>query len=131
MYRDPTFLYLGVLCSLLLGMLRASATESQATDRIRLLNKMQIYFKKASGLPQYINMLVDLQKRALRINRNDPITDATILGLAVADVMKSGQHPRLEEDYSHTAPANKTWAEWQRLALKEFKCVETWLAAQG
>ena len=40
---------------------------------------MQTFFHTAEGLPQYINMLEDLQKQALRIDPNDPITDTTIL----------------------------------------------------
>ena len=92
---------------------------------------MQTFFKKASGLPQYINMLEDLQKQALRMDRNDPITDQTILGLAEADILANAQYPRLEEDWSRVPAANKNWQEWTRLALLEYERVETRLAAQG
>ena len=59
---------------------------------------MQTYFQTAEDPPQYINMLEDLQKQALRIDPNDPVTDATILSLAVTDVLKSGKYSRLKDD---------------------------------
>ena len=37
----------------------------------------------------------------------------------------------MEEDLSRVAKANKSWAAWKRMALKEFKQVEARLAAQG
>ena len=76
-------------------------------------------------------MLEDLQKQALRMDRNDPITDQTILGLAEADVLSSAQYPRLEEDWSRVPAVNKIWREWKRLALLEYERVEARLAAQG
>ena len=59
---DPIFQYSRVPCRTLLATIQNIATGRQATDRISLLNEMQTYFAKASGLPQYINMLQDLQK---------------------------------------------------------------------
>ena len=67
---------------------------------------MQTCFKKASGLPQYINMLEDLQKQVLRMDRNDPITDQTILGLTEADVLSSAQFPASRK----TGPASRRQA---------------------
>ncbi len=107
-HRYPVFLYAHTPCRALLQTLLNIATGRQATDHIALLNEMQTFFKKASGLPQYIIMLEDLQKQALRMDRNDPITDQMILGLAEADVLSSAQYPCLEEDWSRLPVASKT-----------------------
>ena len=130
-HRDPTFQYARVPPRALIFTLRGIATGRQATDRIGLLKEMQTYFENVTSLPQYINMLEDLQKKALRIDRNDPITEATILTMAVTDVIKSGQFPRLEEDWTRVPPPGQTWQEWKRLALAEYERVEARLAAQG
>ncbi len=64
------------------------------------------------------------------MDKNDSITDQTILGLAEADILSSAQYPRLKEDWPGPLAASKAWAEWKHLALIKHKCVETHLAAQ-
>ena len=61
-HRDPVFQYARDPCRAILQTLRSIATGRQSTDRIALLNEMQTLCKRAEGLPQYINMLEDLQK---------------------------------------------------------------------
>ncbi len=62
-------------------------------------------------------MLEDLQKQARHIDPNDPVTDATTLGMAVTDILKSGQYRQLEEGWSCVAPINQNWMEWKRRSL--------------
>ena len=126
------FAYSRVPPRALLATIRNIATGRQATDNISLLNKMQTFFHTAEGLPQYINMLEDLQKQALRIDPNDPITDTTILKMAIADVLKSGQYPKLEDAWSLIVnPALRTWDAWKLLAIAEYDREEIRRAAKG
>ena len=55
---------------------------------------MKKYHLWANGIIEYINMLGNAQRTALRINKTNPITDMSVLNIATAAMILSQQFPR-------------------------------------
>ena len=111
--RQPTFVYSRVSIRDLLNVLTKNAPGTRAPDRIDLINKMQGYFAKAPGIPEYINMLEDAQKRAKAIDAKKEVKDETLVDIAVASVVKSGHFQRADEDWDRLPADDQTWAKWK------------------
>ena len=79
---------------------------------------MREYHLSAEGVPEYINMLEDAQRTAIRINQNNLITDSSVLADATASMLSSQQFPRATEEWEHLKPSAKTWTEWKDLYKK-------------
>lgn len=129
--RDATFAYSRVPCRRLLAALETNAPGTHAPDRIKLINSMQEFYDKAAGIPEYINMLEDAQKRALQINQRKPITDETLVDIASAAVLASGRFERADEDWDKLAPDDQTWDQWKPIYLEAHERLRAREAAQG
>ncbi|KAL7531028.1 hypothetical protein ACHAXR_003813, partial [Thalassiosira sp. AJA248-18] len=70
---------------------------------------MRDYHNTAEGIPEYINMLEDAQRQALRIDSNNPITNASVLVIATSAFLKDNRFPRTSEDWEDL-PKKKTRA---------------------
>ena len=69
----------------------------------------QKYYQQADGIPEYINMLEDDQRTALRIDETNPITDTSVLNIATAAMLSSQQFPRTTEEWEDVPPVDKHW----------------------
>ena len=61
-----------------------------------LRTKMQLYYSQADGIPQFINMMEDAQKKAKRAGM--PIADVELVMLASAAVLAAQHFPRKVDD---------------------------------
>ena len=72
---------------------------------------MRDYHHTAEGIPEYINMLEDAQRSALRIDANNPITNASVLVIATSAFLKDNRFPRTSEDWEDLSSTEKTWVQ--------------------
>ena len=99
----------------ILDHLQVSCLGTHAIDALSLQIAMRDYHLKAEGIPEYINMLEDAQRQALRIDENNPITNASVLVIATSAFLKDSRFPRTSEDWEDLLPNEKTWEAWKKL----------------
>ena len=107
--RDTDTLYTNVKPKVLLAHLQAGCTGRHSLDLLVLHNEMQRYHLEVEGTPEYINMLEDAQKQAVRYGRT--ISNETLLLFASIAILTTERYPRANDDWEDRAEANKTWAE--------------------
>ena len=95
--------------------LQQACLGTHAIDALSLQNAMCDYHLTAEGIPEYINMLEDAQRQALRIDENNPITDASVLVIATSAFLKDNRFPRTSEDWEDLPSNRKTWATWKTM----------------
>ena len=81
----------------------------------------QKYYQQADGIPEYINMLEDDQRTALRIDETNPITDTSVLNIATDTMLSSQLFPHTTEEWEDVPPVDKHWK----------KCKTMYKVAQG
>jgi regulator of replication initiation timing len=111
--KDETTFYAKVRPKTILDHLQSTCTGLHALDVLALQNDMQQYHVQAEGIPEYINMLEDAQKKA-RLAKIT-ITDATLFIIATNAMLTSEQFPRANEDWEELDPADQTWKKWKEL----------------
>ena len=85
--RDSNSLYTEVAPKDILAHLQAGCTGLHALDLLALHNEMQRYHLEVKGIPEYINMLEDAQRKSSRAGRT--IADETILLLSITAMLMS------------------------------------------
>jgi hypothetical protein len=73
-----------------------------------LQSGMQSYYEKADGIPQYIALLEDAQKKAKHANM--PIADAKLVMMALAAVLAVQHFPREVDDWEGLPALLSTWS---------------------
>lgn len=111
--KDPTTFYTQVLAVDLLDHLQTICGGLHALDILNLQNEMQKYHLEAEGVPEYINLLEDAQKRSKRAG--NPVTDATLVVIATNAMLTTEQFPRTNEDWEELDVADRTWLKWKDL----------------
>ena len=71
---------------------------------------MQRYHLEVEGIPEYINMLEDAQRQAVREGRT--IADETLLLFVSTAMLTSERFPRSNDDWEERAEIYKTWPQW-------------------
>ena len=69
---------------------------------------MQSYYEQVDGIPQYITLLEDAQKKAKRGNM--PITDAKLVMMALAAVLAVHHFPREVDNWEGLPALSRTWS---------------------
>ena len=72
---------------------------------------MHQYYAQADGIPQYIIMLEDAQKKAKRADM--PIADVELVMMASAAVLAAQHFPREVDDWEGLPAASRTWTAWK------------------
>jgi hypothetical protein len=78
---------------------------------ISLRTNMHQYYILADGIPQYINMLEDAQKKAKRAGM--PITNIELVMMASAAVLAAQHFPREVDDWEGLPSSACTWLAWK------------------
>jgi len=113
--KDGKFFYTRRTAKEIIDHLQAGCLGTHAIDALSLQIAMQDYHHKAEGIPEYINMLEDAQRAAMRIDANNPITNASVLVIATSAFLKDNQFPRTSEDWEDLPPNQKTWEMWKKM----------------
>ena len=114
--RDPDTIYTEVAPQYFFAHLQAGCTSRHALDLFALHNEMQRYHLEVEGIPEYINMLVDAQRQAIRAGHT--IKYDTLLLFASTMMLISERSPRANENWEDRAECEKTCATW-KLAYKQ------------
>ena len=95
---------------------KQGAPAWHALDLLVLYNKMQHYHLEVEGIPEYINLLEDSQRKSGR--EGHTISDKTILIFASTAMLTSERFPRANDDWEDRAELEETLATW-KLAYKQ------------
>ncbi len=113
--KSAKYFYTKVTAREIIVHLQKACLGTHAIDALSLQIAMRDYHHTAEGIPEYINMLEDAQRQALRINENNPITDASVLVIASAALLKDGRFARTSDEWENLSPQQKTWDAWKTM----------------
>jgi hypothetical protein len=82
-----------------------------AIDMISVCTNMHQYYTQADGIPQYIIMLEDAQKKANRAGM--PIADIELVMMALAAILSAQHFPHKVNDWEGLPSAARTWTAWK------------------
>jgi hypothetical protein len=94
--KDADTFYTKVSALEIITFLDANSGGLHAVDMLSLRTNMHTYYVQANGIPQYINMLEDAQKKARRAGM--PIADVELVMMASAAVLAAQHFPRKVDD---------------------------------
>ena len=97
--------------------LQSQYTGRHAIDILALQDEMRQYHINHKGIPEYINSLEGVQRRAKRAGDSDEyaITDATLLLIASTAMLKTQQFPRVNGEWENLARTGKIWPKWKAM----------------
>ena len=78
---------------------------------ISLRTNMTQYYVQADGIPQFIVMMEDAQKKAKRAGM--PIADVELVMMASAAVLAAQHFPREVDDWEGLPAVDRTWRAWK------------------
>jgi hypothetical protein len=78
---------------------------------VNLPTKMLLYYDKADGIPEYIDLLEEAQRKLARANL--PMSNDQLLAIASTTVLASGHFPRPTDEWEALPRACKTWPAWK------------------
>jgi len=113
--KDARHFYTRVTAKELLDHLQASCLGTHAIDALGLQIAMKEFHHQAEGIPEYINLLEDAQRTAIRIDKNNPITNASVLVIATTAMIADGRFPRTTEEWEDLPATDKTWKKWKTM----------------
>jgi hypothetical protein len=82
-----------------------------AINMIFLHLNMSQYYVQADGIPQFIVMIEDAQKRAKQAGM--PIANVELVMMALAAVLAAQHFPREMDDWEGLSAINRTWRAWK------------------
>ena len=109
--KDADAFYTKVTALEIIAYLDANSGGLHAIDMIALRTSMHQYYVQADGIPQYIIMLEDAQKKAKRAGM--PIADIELVMMASAAVLAAQHFPREVDDWEGLPSAARTWVAWK------------------
>jgi hypothetical protein len=128
--KDADIFYTKVTACKIIAFLDANSRGLHAIDMISLRTNMHNYYTQADGIPQYINMLEDAQKKATRAGM--PIANIKLVMMASAAVLAAQHFPREVDDWEGLPSASRTWTAWKTaFCLTHVKRQQQILASGG
>ncbi len=109
--KDAKTLYTKVTAIEIMALLDANSGGLHAIDMISLRTKMTQYYVQADGIPQFIVMMEDAQKKAKRAGM--PIADVELVMMASAAVLAAQHFPRKVDDWEGLLDVDRTWRAWK------------------
>ncbi len=109
--KDGDTFYTKVLAIDLMAFLDANSGGLHTVDMLTLRTNMHRYYAQADGIPQYIIMLEEAQKKAKRAGT--PIADIELVMMALAAVLAAMHFPREVDDWEGLPTLNRTWSAWK------------------
>ncbi len=91
---------------------------------------MHQYYSQADGIPQFVNMMEDAQKKAKRAGM--PIANVELVMMALAAVLMAQHFSRKLDDWEGLPSSSWTWSAWKTaFCLAHIKCQRQILALGG
>ena len=113
-YRDlrhARSFYTAVTAQQLLDHLEANCGGLHPSELVNLPTEMMGYYAIAEGIPEYINMLEEAQRKLARANL--PMSDDQLLAIASTAVLASEHFPRPTDEWEAQPRHMKTWPAWK------------------
>ena len=113
-YRDlrhARSFYTNVTAKQLLEHLDANCGGLHPSELVNLPTDMMGYYATADGIPEYINMLEEAQRKLARANL--PMSDDQLLAIASTAVLAAEHFPRPTDEWEALPRVNKTWTAWK------------------
>ena len=113
-YRDlrhARSFYTNVTAKQLIDHLDANCGGLHPSELVNLPTEMMSYYAKADGIPEYIDMLEEAQRKLARANL--PMSDETLLAIASTSVLASQHFTRQTDEWEAKPPVDKMWAAWK------------------
>ncbi len=104
--KDADSFYTKVSALEIIPFLDANSGGLHAIDMISLCTNMHQYYIQADGIPQYINMLEDAQKKAKRAGM--PIAGIELVMMALAAVLAAQHFLREVDDWEGLPSSART-----------------------
>jgi len=109
--KDAEMFYTQVTALEIVTFLDLNSGGLHAVDMLLLHTNMHQYYTQADGIPQYIIMLEDAQKKAKCVDM--PIADVELVMMASAAVLAAQHFPRKVDDWEGLPAASHTWTAWK------------------
>lgn len=109
--KDAETFYTQVTALEIMTFLDLNSGGLHAVDMLSLRTNMHQYYTQADGIPQYIIMLEDAQKKAMRAGM--PIADVELVMMASAAVLAAQHFPREVDDWEGLPASSRTWSAWK------------------
>jgi hypothetical protein len=110
--KDVRTFYTHVTAKELIDHLDDNCGGLHSSEVVTLHSEMMGYYAKAEGIPEYIDMLEEAQRKSVRAKL--PISDEQLLAIAATAVLGSNHFPRPTDEWETKPVADKTWANWKR-----------------
>jgi hypothetical protein len=109
--KDVDTFYTKVLAIKIMAFLDANSRGLHAVDMLTLRTNMHGYYAQADGIPQYIIMLEEAQKKAKRAGM--AIANIKLVMMALAAVLAAMHFPQEVNDWEGLPALGHTWAAWK------------------
>ena len=109
--KDAEYFYTKVTAIEIMAFLDANSGGLHAVDMISLRTNMTQYYVQADGIPQFIVMMEDTQKKAKRAGM--PIGDVELVMIASAAVLAAQHFPREVDVWEGLPAVDCTWRAWK------------------
>ncbi len=109
--KNADTFYTKVLTINLMAFLDANSRGLHAVDMLTLWTNMHGYYAQADGIPQYIIMLEEAQKKTRWAGM--PIADIELVMMASAAVLAAMHFPHEADDWEGLPTLNRTWSAWK------------------
>jgi hypothetical protein len=95
----------------IMALLDTNSGGLHTVDMISLRTNMAQYYVQADGIPQFIVMMEDAQKKAKRAGM--PIANVELVMMASAAVLAAQHFPREVDDWEGLPAVDRTWRAWK------------------
>ncbi len=109
--KDADIFYTKVIAIKIMAFLDANSRGLHAIDMITLQMNMHGYYAQANGIPQYIIMLEEAQKKAKQAGM--PITNIELVMMPSAAVLAAMHFPRKVDKWEGLPTLGRTWGAWK------------------
>jgi hypothetical protein len=109
--KDAKTFYMKVTALDIMALLDANSGGLHAINMIGLRTNMHQYYTQAEGIPQFINMMEDAQKKAKRAGM--PIANVELVMMASAAVLAAQHFPCKVDDWEGLPSSSHTWTAWK------------------
>ncbi len=103
--------YTKVTTTNIMALLDANSRGLHALDMITMHTNMAQYYVQVDGIPQFIVMLEDAQKKAMRASM--PIANVKLVMMASAAVLAAQHFPREVDDWEGLLALARMWQAWK------------------
>jgi hypothetical protein len=109
--KDAETFYTKVTAFEIMAHLDANSGGLHAIDMISLCSNMTQYYVQADGIPQFIIMMEDAQKKVKQAGM--PIADVILVMMALAAVLAAQHFPREVDDWEGLPVIGRTSRAWK------------------